>query len=119
MLKPWSLKATAKPTFPANIEQEVLAQLAQEVAAVYATMGQMPDQAAQAFEPARAVWKDCPTGGMVLLAYIAAWIHESRGGVVRDKPKPSSSKSGGRASEDSSLADALREREDGTDLHNF
>lgn len=43
--KPWSLKPTACPTFPASVANEVRDQLAQEVAAFYAQFEQLPDQA--------------------------------------------------------------------------
>lgn len=44
--KPWTLAASPKPSVPADIEQEVRAQLAKEIAAVYTQLGTMPDQIA-------------------------------------------------------------------------
>jgi hypothetical protein len=44
--KPWTLAPTPDPDFPDDVEQEITAQLAQEIAAVYAATGVMPDQTA-------------------------------------------------------------------------
>jgi hypothetical protein len=44
--KPWTLAASPKPSVPADIEKEVRAQLAREIAAVYTQLGTMPDQIA-------------------------------------------------------------------------
>lgn len=41
--KPWALSPTPKPDFPPDIEQQVRTRLSQEVAAIYATTGQLPD----------------------------------------------------------------------------
>ena len=41
--RPWTLSATPSPQMPPELEATVKAQLAQEVAGVYAVMGQMPD----------------------------------------------------------------------------
>jgi hypothetical protein len=44
--KPWTLAASPKPSVPADVEKEVRAQLAREIAAVYTQLGTMPDQIA-------------------------------------------------------------------------